>query len=96
MQNNAFGSFKGGWQPDKNLMHRTRSEISDVYKAMYKIRQLERKLKNYDPNSGTTNADWNLLNSLKRELDIPVEMEAQDNKKFNTDGQVPSKMMAAN
>ena len=29
-----------------------RSEISDVYKAMTKIRGLERKLKNFDLNSG--------------------------------------------
>ena len=34
---------------------------------MSKIRALEYKLKNVKI-EGTTNADWNLLNSLKREI----------------------------
>ena len=28
-------------------------------------------------NSGETNYDWNLLNSLKREMGIPVEFESE-------------------
>ena len=50
-----------------------RAEVSDIYKAMTKIRMLETKLAKFDMNSGKTNADWNLLNSLKRELGINVE-----------------------
>ncbi len=61
------------WDPEHNPTHMLKSEISDVSKAMSKIRALEAKLKNFDHNSGTTNADWNLLNSLKREVGIPVE-----------------------
>ena len=61
------------WEPEKNPVHMVKSEVSDVYKAMTKIRMLEAKLKNFDMNSGKTNEDWNLLNSLKRELGIPVE-----------------------
>ena len=67
------------WDPVGNPTHMIRSEISDVYKAMSKIRGLEKKLKNFDLNSGQTNYDWNLLNSLKRELGIPVEF-ADDKK----------------
>ena len=67
------------WDPVGNPTHMIRGEISDVYKAMTKIRALEKKLKNFDLNSGQTNYDWNLLNSLKRELGIPVEF-ADDRK----------------
>mmetsp|Transcript_17344 Transcript_17344/g.26741 ORF Transcript_17344/g.26741 Transcript_17344/m.26741 type:complete len:112 (-) Transcript_17344:211-546(-) len=37
MSSNAFGS-KSGWQPDKNMAQKVRSEVTDVYKAMSRIR----------------------------------------------------------
>jgi hypothetical protein len=43
------------WDPKNNPSHMVRSEVSDVYKAMTKIRALERKLSKYDMNSGETN-----------------------------------------
>ena len=45
------------WDPVGNPTHMIRGEISDVYKAMTKIRALEKKLKNFDLNSGQTNYD---------------------------------------
>jgi hypothetical protein len=36
------------WDPVGNPTHMIRGEISDVYKAMTKIRALEKKLKNFD------------------------------------------------
>ena len=72
MAHNGLG-LEGKWDPDHNVHHMMRSEVNDIYKAMTRIRMLENKLRNYDMNSGTTNADWNLLNSLKREVGIPVE-----------------------
>ena len=71
-----------------------RSEVSDVYKAMSKIRALEHRLAKFPANSGTTNADWNLLNSLKRELGIPVEF-GDDKKALAGDGNVASKTTVA-
>ena len=71
-----------------------RSEVSDVYKAMSKIRMLEKKLAKSGQNSGTTNADWNMLNSLKRELGIPVEF-AGDKQSLAGEGDVPTKATAA-
>ena len=71
-----------------------RSEVSDIYKAMTKIRMLENKLKKFDMNSGKTNADWNLLNSLKREMGINVEF-GDDKSKLAGEGNVASKSMAA-
>ena len=72
LSQNALG-VKDKWDPENNPAHMIRSEVSDIYKAMTKIRALENKVKKFDPNSGTTNQDWNLLNSLKRELGINVE-----------------------
>jgi hypothetical protein len=50
-----------------------KAEITDMLKATRKIKSIEAKLKNFDMNSGTTNFDWNLLNSMKRDLGIQVE-----------------------
>ena len=72
MANNGVGT-PVAWDPKNNPSHMIRSEVSDVYKAMTKIRALEKKLSKFDMNSGKTNYDWNLLNSLKRELGINVE-----------------------
>jgi|TARA_B110000305_G_C18945228_1_gene405821 hypothetical protein len=69
-----------------------RHEVSDVYKAMNKIRALEAKLHNFPMNSGTTNQDWSLLNSLKRELGIPVEF----GDKPTGDGSMAAKAVVAN
>ena len=82
------------WDPVGNPTHMIRGEISDVYKAMTKIRALEKKLKNFDLNSGQTNYDWNLLNSLKRELGIPVEF-ADDRKSFQGEGNISTKTVVA-
>ena len=71
LANNSLGQPEK-WDPENNPTHMIRSEVSDVYKAMSKIRMLEKKLSN-DKSSGTTNEDWNMLHSLKRELGIPVE-----------------------
>ena len=43
MAQNAAGAGTT-WDPVNNPSHMIRSEVSDVYKAMGKIRQLERKL----------------------------------------------------
>lgn len=61
------------WDPANNPHQMIRSEVNDLYKAMTKIRALENKLKKEGANTGTTNFDWNMLNSLKREVGIPVE-----------------------
>ena len=82
------------WDPVGNPSHMIRGEISDVYKAMTKIRALEKKLKNFDLNSGQTNYDWNLLNSLKRELGIPVEF-ADDRKSLQGEGNISTKTVVA-
>ena len=82
------------WDPVGNPTHMIRGEISDVYKAMTKIRALEKKLKNFDLNSGKTNYDWNLLNSLKRELGIPVEF-ADDRKSLQGEGNISTKTTVA-
>ena len=81
------------WDPAHNPAHLVRSEVSDIYKAMGKIRMLEKKLKK-DGSSGTSNFDWNLLNSLKREVGIPVEF-AGDKKALLAEGDVPSTAVAA-
>ena len=82
------------WDPVGNPTHMIRGEISDVYKAMTKIRALEKKLKNFDLNSGQTNYDWNLLNSLKRELGIPVEF-ADDRKSLQGEGNISTKTVVS-
>jgi hypothetical protein len=51
-------------------------------------------LKNFDLNSGQTNYDWNLLNSLKRELGIPVEF-ADDRKSLQGEGNISTKTVVA-
>ena len=71
-----------------------RAEVSDIYKAMTKIRMLENKLKKFDMNSGKTNYDWNLLNSLKRELGINVEF-GDDKSAQAGEGNVASKALSA-
>ena len=78
-----------------NPIHLIRSEVSDVYKAMTKIRMLEKKLAKSGANSGTTNADWNMLNSLKRELGIPVEFAGDKAQSLAGDGNVPTKAAVA-
>ena len=90
---NALG-IKENWSPETNPHHMIRSEVSDIYKVMSKIRALENKLSGESLNSGTTNFDWNLLNSLKREVGIPVEF-ADDKKNLQKEGNVASKAMAA-
>ena len=72
LANNALG-YQTKWDPENNPHHMIRSEVNDIYKAMSKIRMLEAKLSKESKNSGTTSYDWNLLNSLKREVGIPVE-----------------------
>ena len=78
MAHNALG-HQGNWDPVNNPHHLVRSEVSDINKAMGKIRALETKLKGQGDWTGKTNFDWNLLNSLKREVGIPVEF-ANDTK----------------
>ena len=93
MSQNGLGSNES-WDPAGNPAHMVRAEVSDIYKAMTKIRMLENKLKKFDMNSGKTNFDWNLLNSLKREMGINVEFG--DNKGAQAgEGNVASKSMAA-
>ncbi len=83
------------WEPEKNPAQLIRSEVTDVYKAMRKIRELEAKLKGFDMNSGKTNFDWNLLNSLKRELGIPVEFPDDRKQVLGGSGSIPAKANAA-
>ena len=94
MAHNALG-HTGEWDPEGNPHHMVRSEVNDIYKAMTKIRALEAKLSKEDPNSGTTNFDWNMLNSLKREVGLPVEF-GNDKKSLSGDGNIASKAIAAN
>lgn len=94
MAQNALG-HPTAWDPVNNPFHLIKAEVSDVYKAMTKIRMLEKKLAKQGKNSGTTNADWNLLNSLKRELGIPVEFAGDAAQSLAGDGHVPTKVTAA-
>ena len=93
LAHNALGT-EAKWDPEHNVHHMVRSEVNDIYKAMSRIRMLENKLSREDPNSGTTSFDWNMLNSLKREVGIPVEF-ANDKKALAGDGAIPSKAIAA-
>ena len=93
MSQNAMGAPEK-WDPTHNPAHMIRGEVSDVYKAMNKIRALEGKLSKFPMNSGTTNADWSLLNSLKRELGIPVEF-GDDKSALAGDGSVAAKSVVA-
>ena len=92
MQSNGMGE-NAKWDPAHNPAHLVRSEVSDIYKAMGKIRMLEKKLSK-DTTSGTSSYDWNLLNSLKREVGMPVEF-AGENKALTQEGDVPSTAVAA-
>ena len=92
MANNILGA-PTKWDPEHNPTHMVRSEVSDVYKAMSKIRALENRLKN-SKLSGETNDDWNLLNSLKREVGIPVEF-GDDKPALKGEGDIPSKAVTA-
>ena len=56
---------------------------------------LENKLHKFDMNSGETNADWNLLNSLKREVGIPVEY-GDEKLNLQGPGNLASQAIAAN
>lgn len=94
MSQNAAG-HPTTWDPVNNPFHLIKAEVSDVYKAMTKIRMLEKKLAKEGTNSGTTNADWNMLNSLKRELGIPVEFAGDKAQSLAGDGAVPTKVTAA-
>lgn len=94
MSQNAIGQ-PTAWDPVNNPFHLIKAEVSDVYKAMTKIRMLEAKLAKQGKNSGQTNADWNLLNSLKRELGIPVEFAGDKAQSLAGDGHVPTKVTAA-
>merc|ERR1719313_621930 len=76
MSQNGLG-LKQAWDPEHNPHQLIRAEVNDLYKAMTKIRALENKLKKEGNNTGTTNFDWNLLNSLKREVGIPVEFASE-------------------
>ena len=71
-----------------------RSEVNDIYKAMTKIRMLENKLSK-EKNTPGTSFDWNLLNSLKREVGLPVEF-ADDKKDLQGEGSIQAKGLAAN
>ena len=92
MQANGIGNTPK-WDPENNPAHLVKSEVSDIYKAMTKIRMLEKKLSK-DTSEGTSSYDWNLLNSLKREVGIPVEF-AGENQSLNEEGKVPSTAVAA-
>ena len=92
MQANGIGETPK-WDPKNNPSHLVRSEVTDIYKAMGKIRMLEKKLSK-DKSEGTTNYDWNLLNSLKREVGMPVEFP-KDKKALLAEGDVPSTAVAA-
>ena len=92
LANNALGAA-AKWDPNNNPAHLVRSEVNDLNKAMTKIRMLENKLKG-DNWQGKTSYDWNLLNSLKREVGIPVEFP-QDAKKLDGQGSVPPKALSA-
>lgn len=94
MAQNAIGT-PTTWDPAHNPIHLIKSEVSDVYKAMTKIRMLEKKLAKQGNNSGTTNEDWNMLNSLKRELGIPVEFAGDAAQSLAGEGDVPTKATAA-
>ena len=94
LAHNALG-HPTEWDPEHNAHHMVRSEVSDIYKAMTTIRMLENKLSREPKNSGTTNFDWNLLNSLKREVGIPVEF-ANEKQALKGDGSVNAKAVAAN
>ena len=61
---------------------------------MNRIRGLEAKLKGQE-NSGTTNADWNLLLNLKRELGISGEIVPVAAATAG-EGDIPSKAVSAN
>ena len=93
LAHNALGAT-ANWDPEHNPHHLIRSEVSDINKAMGKIRALEKKLSGKDW-TGQTNFDWNLLNSLKREVGIPVEFPKDAEKKFGGPGGIPSKAVAA-
>ena len=92
LANNALG-IQGNWDPQNNPAHLVKSEVSDLNKAMTKIRMLENKLRAEDW-QGKTSYDWNLLNSLKREVGIPVEFPG-DIKKLDGPGSVPTKALAS-
>ena len=62
---------------------------------MNKIRMLEKKLAKESDNSGKTSDDWNMLNSLKRELGIPVEFADDKAKTLAGDGDIPTKATVA-
>ena len=94
LAHNALG-HPTKWDPEHNPAHMVRSEVNDIYKAMTKIRALENKLRNYK-GSGNTNADWNMLNSLKREVGIAVEFPDDNKAKFAGEGSIPAKGVAAN
>ena len=94
LAHNALG-HPTDWNPEQNPAHMVRSEVSDIYKAMTKIRALENKLKNWKGN-GDTNADWNMLNSLKREVGIPVEFPGDTKTVLAGEGDIPAKAVAAN
>merc|ERR1712167_483956 len=90
MSQNGLAANTEKWDPANVPQQMVRSEVSDIYKAMTKIRMLETKLKKFDMNSGTTNYDWNLLNSLKREMGINVEF-GDDKSAMAGEGNVASK-----
>ena len=94
MSQNAIGQPQV-WDPVNNPVHLIKSEVSDVYKAMSKIRMLEAKLAKEADNSGKTSADWNMLNSLKRELGIPVEFAGDKAQTLAGDGDIPTKATVA-
>ena len=93
LANNAAGAGEK-YSPDTNPYHLIKSEVADVYKAMGKIRALEARLKSFDMNSGETNEDFKMLNSLKRELGIPVEF-ADEKTRLQGDGKIPPKAVVA-
>ena len=55
---------------------------------------LENKLSK-EKNTPGTSFDWNLLNSLKREVGLPVEF-ADDKKDLQGEGSIQAKGLAAN
>ena len=93
MANNELG-IPTKWDPENDLTQGIRSEISDTYKAMRRIRGLEAKLSKQG-NIGTSSADWNLLLNLKRELGITNEFGTLE-ASLSGPGSASAKAVAAN
>lgn len=67
------------WNTANNPARMIKREVIDVYRAMRKIRALEKKLGKSPKNSGTSDQDWIILNQLMRDLGIdPDDIKDDD------------------